>query len=382
MYILFVCSEYPPAPHGGIGTFTQKLAEALLANGYKAAVIGYDENLNQTSTQNEKGVLVRRLAKPTSSFKLRLGSFTFSTDFIRQRIFLSKEINDFIAEIKPDLVESYDWSGPLYSKPTIPLIVRLHGAHSAHAYATGNKKSRILSYFERKNIRFADKLVAVSNHIGNLTLQSLGSTDKSFDTIYNSVDTNTFKPDPGILKDPNRLLFVGRLHPLKGLTQLILCCNELFRMHKQLELDVIGSGNEHYKQQLETLIDPAIKNRIHFRGAVQHHELTFYYNRSALLLLPSQSEAFGITAIEAMACGTPVVMTDKASGPEIITDNHNGLLVDFNNIQEAAKRISELLANNDLYRNIRHQAQETIWQRFSSDAILSQNIKLYESVIR
>jgi glycosyltransferase involved in cell wall biosynthesis len=381
MHILFVCNEYPPCPHGGIGVFTKKLAEAFVLKGYKASVIGYDETIRSTQTKVENGVLVRRLPKHRSTVKLTLGKYTLSFEPISSRKNLSKNLDAFIKEIKPDLVESYDWGGPLYKKPGIPLIVRMHGANTAHAFAQSKPVSSILSYFERRNIKFATSLIAVSDYIGMLTLNSLKLSRLSFKTIYNAVDTNEFHPNNAIVKNRSKLLFVGRIHPLKGLNELIRCCNILFQQNPSLTLDIIGDGNDHYKQELESIIDDTIKHRIRFIGRVPHHELAKYYNEAAILFMPSQSEAFGLTAIEAMACRTAVAITNKASGPEIVTDRVNGLLIDFNDSEIAAKTINDLLSDQNLIEDLATAGLKHIKENFTLHKIIEQNIATYKQVL-
>lgn len=380
MRILYVCSEYPPTVHGGIGVVVKDLAEGLLEHNHAVAVIGYDPLVSGNQLQLENGVLVRRLQ--LQKFRhLRIGRYVLSFEPIISRKYLSLQLEEFIESFRPDLVESFDWSGPLWKKPSVKSIVRLHGANTAHQVYEKKKPSRILAYFERKNVAFADALCAVSEHIGQLTLHALNVEHRRFTCLYNFVNTDRFRPLDGINRDPFKLLYVGRLHPRKGLSELFLILKELFQLNPNVFLELAGPYQEPYKEILIQMIPMECRTRITFHGKVPHEELPALINSARLFVMPSRSEAFGLTAIEAMACGTATMLTNKASGPEIVDEGKTGWLVDINNPVETANKINDLLQKPHLMNLVASEGRNHVLRHFSKEVVMAQNIDFYKSLL-
>src|SRR5688572_4144806 len=122
--ILFICNEYPPAPHGGIGIIIKTLAEELVKQNFSIAVLGYHDQLMIDEVGNRGGVKVYSLAKRPFYIKNKIAQTIFD------RILLTRAMLRVEAEFAPDIVESFDWSGPLLRKPKrAKLVVRMHGAH-------------------------------------------------------------------------------------------------------------------------------------------------------------------------------------------------------------------------------------------------------------
>src|SRR5580765_5912553 len=188
MKICFVCNEYPPVPHGGIGTFVRTLATFFARQRHNVLVVGFGENGARQAWEDE-GVEVSHPKMPMHWFALAKTNRCASTFWAGiKRIALSKAVSQLAKKRCVDVVESYDWSGPLWRHPSAPLVVRMHGANTAHCAYERRHPSRKLRHFERKNLGMADGLVAVSEHIGGLTVRSVGLPNKSYRVIYNAVD--------------------------------------------------------------------------------------------------------------------------------------------------------------------------------------------------
>src|ERR1051326_7697324 len=191
MKICFVCNEYPPAPHGGIGTFVRTLATFFAREGHNVMVVGFGEPGAAPVTWEDQGVVVNHPRMPMQWLSDRNGYAQVFRGGLK-RMVLSKTINRLASKRCVDVVESYDWSGPLWRHPSVPLVVRMHGANTAHCVYERRRPSRKLKHFERKNVGMADQLIAVSEHIGGLTVRSVGLPNKAYRVIYNAVDTDLF----------------------------------------------------------------------------------------------------------------------------------------------------------------------------------------------
>ncbi|MEO7077170.1 MAG: glycosyltransferase [Ktedonobacterales bacterium] len=163
------------------------------------------------------------------------------------------------------------------------------------------------------------------------------------------------------------LLFVGRLDPIKGIDLLL---ESLSLMQTRAQLLVVG-GNPDGDPEVERLRalaeDLGIADRVRFPGAASQQELPTYYRAADALVVTSRYESFGLVAVEALACGTPVVASQVGGLPSVVHDGENGLLVPWRSPTTFAERLDELLADEALQARLRAQARPSVerfdWQR-------------------
>lgn len=384
MKILFVCNEYPPVPYGGVGIFTQTIARELVAQKHEVIVAGYDRYASSTHWELDEKVKVLRIKQLPHPRLLRFGRYTLLHD-LRERMYLSKTVNNLVRESDVDLVESYDWSGPLWSRTPKPLIVRMHGAHSAYAYYEGRRMPRFLNFIEKRNISLANGLVAVSQHIGELTLNAF-RLEKEYRVIYNGVDTNVFFPRK-TESDKREILFVGTVSRRKGIFELFQAMPKILEIVPDARLTIVGrlptDPIEKYNliDSLLTRIPENKRGAITFTGVLPHSDLPILYSQAACVVFPSLVEAFALVWGEAMACGAAVVLTSRASGPEMIEDKVSGLLVDPSDLDVLAAAVVNILLDKDAREYMRHNAVKRVKKKFSLDNIIQQNIRYYEEMI-
>lgn len=373
MKILFICNEYPPNPYGGIGSFTKLMAESLEKNGHQAIVFGYGKT---DSIRNINGVTVIFIKKPNNPRNIFI---SFFLHILNRYVFFLK-LKKAIEQYRPDLIETYDWSAPLVFKiKGTQTVLRMHGSNSVFNTYANIPLSRVYYYFEKRSFKNADYLVSVSDFIGNES-KSLFNLNKRIMTIYNGVDINRFH-DLHLKRDKNQLLLVGRMHPYKGFDDLFRALNHVFDQNRDVYLNVICTVIESYKNSLLKLVDKKHHGRINFLGRIPNEELVNYYNRTNVLILPSKTEAFPIIPLEAMACGTPVIISDRFSAREIVEDNVDGFLVNTLDKSVFANRMIEIIGEQDEIELMRQKVRNKIVQNFSIEKIIKDNILFYQSVI-
>ena len=123
-----------------------------------------------------------------------------------------------------------------------------------------------------------------------------------------------------------------------------------------------------------------MKDSVQFEGAVAHEELPWYYCAADLLMVPSYYESFGLVALEAMACGTPVVAARVGGLPSLVRDGQNGYLVPWHCPEPFAERLEVLLTHNDL-RDQMGQAAYRFAKEMSWEAVARRFVSLYEDLI-
>src|SRR5260370_26966999 len=115
MRICFVCNEYPPAPHGGIGTFVRALATYFSAAGYTVFTTGFAPNKQCSEPWTDKGVSVVPLRAPACLLSSRLSNrYSRFAASLLERLPLSYQLERLVRQHRIEIVESYDWSGPLW----------------------------------------------------------------------------------------------------------------------------------------------------------------------------------------------------------------------------------------------------------------------------
>lgn len=148
------------------------------------------------------------------------------------------------------------------------------------------------------------------------------------------VDMAEFCPEGPAHQEPGfdrYLLYVGRLDRMKGLFDLLAAAAELLPHHPGLGLVLVGSGSDEIalRQRAETL---GIAERVRFKGAILNRDLPLYFRGAAAFVLPSVTtkaweEQVGMTNLQAMACGRPVISTTSGAIPEYVPDGVCGILV-------------------------------------------------------
>lgn len=186
--------------------------------------------------------------------------------------------------------------------------------------------------------------------------------------VPTGVDLERFKTSLGAKKGGNAktIVFVGRLHPVKGVQYLIEAMAIVHREMSEVELVIVGDGIE--RSRLEELADKLdLHGNIQFAGQVPQERVPSIMHRADAFVLPSLSESFGIVNLEAMAAGLPIIATKVGGIPEIVNEGVNGYLVNAKRPDEIADRILMLLRNDEVREKIsvnnREKAEMFTWGR-------------------
>lgn len=196
---------------------------------------------------------------------------------------------------------------------------------------------------ERQLLEAADAVIAVSRSLAQQYLEYHWQIPTPV-VIPNGVDTRFYRPDPHAHREAGRLLFAGRLSPQKGCDLAIRALRELLPTFPELTLHIAGAGawEQAYRNLARRL---GCGDRVHWLGWLDPVQLRQEYRRCGLFLMPSRFEPFGLSALEAMACGAPVVAAATGGLPEFITDQENGFLVSPANPAALAEAVRALLVN-------------------------------------
>ena len=182
------------------------------------------------------------------------------------------------------------------------------------------------------------------------------------------------------------LLFVGRLERLKGVEVAIRALALLRdRQHDDVRLLILGEdsheGDESEKDRLKAIAaEVGVRDRVDFLGSVAHHELPYFYASADVCVMPSYSESFGLVALEAQACGCPVVASGVSGLRSVVRDEVSGYLIDEHDAAAYAERIGRLLEDRELAQQMGRRGS-LLAQRFSWTRTADRLEGLFDGVV-
>jgi glycosyltransferase involved in cell wall biosynthesis len=235
--------------------------------------------------------------------------------------------------------------------------------------------------------RKADHIITVSQFSKTQIVERLAVHPSKISVIPNGV-APIFRLQDGqqpdlrpVGKQEPYLLYVGNLKPHKNLIRL-LSAFAIFRNHTHLDwkLLLVGPGGKDESKQLDLHgANLGISNSIFFQNNVAQECLPGLYRKAQLLVLPSLIEGFGLSVVEAMACGTPVACSNASSLPEVAGDAARY----FNplNVEDIASALEDLALSEELRARLRHNGLKRAGQ-FSWDESARQHSEVFDRVLR
>jgi glycosyltransferase involved in cell wall biosynthesis len=217
-------------------------------------------------------------------------------------------------------------------------------------------------------------------------LLRLGS--RPIEVIYNPVDTDFFSPRPEVEEDKGLIVYVGTLCKKKGVQQLIQAIPKVLRAAPGTRLWLVGRDwkdpetGKSYMSYLHTLIPADLRDRIIFKGPVEHDEVPNVLAQAWICVFPSLMEAHPVVWIEALSMGKATVASETGPGPEVIQDGVSGLLCNPYDPDSIAEKILRLLWNEELREQIKKEARRQAVERFSISSIIEQNESFYQRCIQ
>jgi D-inositol-3-phosphate glycosyltransferase len=234
-------------------------------------------------------------------------------------------------------------------------------------------------------------------------LETLVSRIGKIDVIPCGTDVSTFRPISkadarkrlGISAKEKVVLYVGRFDKRKGIETLVRATAELRSQLEQgeeidpqhLKLLIVGGSDPQEadgaeRRRIEEIVSELdLAANTDFVGMVGHDRLALYYTAADVCAIPSHYEPFGLVAIEAMACGTPVVASNVGGLKFTVISEETGLLVPPQNVSEFARAIGRILTDEVWARKIRRQASTRVQENFSWTGVAIQLSDLYRQLL-
>lgn len=379
MRVLHVAASMSPE-WGGPVKVIQGLTESLVKRGVQISVFAPSKNPKKAIIP--KGVDVRLFPESIFAKIWRNHSFQLAKA-------LKKEVARFdIIHIHEIWHHSHFAAYRVAKFLGIPFVVSIHGELEPWGLNFKRCKKRIYSsLIQRRILQEASALHAITTReVQNI--KNFGISNKVV-VIENGINLSEFQNLPPKqklieyfpeLQGKKILLFLGRLHVNKGLDILIRAFSRIIEKHPDARLLLVGPDENGYKDQIIELVrEENITEKVIFTGLLIGEKKQSALSGADLFILPSYSEGFSISILEAMASGLPVIITKPCNFPEV--EEQNAGIVINPDVSELEGAMSKLLVSMEIRRKMGENGQKLVMDKYNWEAISDKMFNLYEDVL-
>lgn len=251
-----------------------------------------------------------------------------------------------------------------------PLLVTIHSTEFDKSKKIGKQRYKK----ENRGMKAANKIIAISDYTKNIIVSKYSINPKKIFVIGNGIKKREIpKKKFGKTK---YILSLGRIVYQKGLPHLIDAAKKVVEKDKNVKFLIVGSGMKKYVNKLKKKVKKlGLEKHVSFLGFVPNTAI--YYKKAYLFVMPSVSEPFGITPLEALSYGNPSIIS-KQSG--IAKYYKNCLKVDYWDSEALAKKILFLLSNRSSYNKLRKAAIKEL-KDFSWEDVAEKTLRLYYKIV-
>lgn len=273
-----------------------------------------------------------------------------------------------------DVIHCHDWitvpaALALQAKTGLPMVVTVHSLEWDRS--AGFYPQTWIEELEKRAVREADGVIAVSGYTKGLLVERYGAPEERVHPVHNGVDFGKFadvgERDYG--QGRPYVLFLSRLSRQKGPMYFMRAARRVLEKRPQTQF-VVGGKGEMLTECVDYAVEHGMADRVRFAGFVPDEELAELYDRSAVYVLPSVSEPFGISILEAMTSGLPTVVSKTTGVGEALT---HVLKADYWDTEEMADMIVRLLRSQslreELGRNGAREVRKFTWENCARKTI-------------
>ncbi len=387
MKIMHLTWEFPPYKVGGIGTVIDELTKNQLAQGLEPVVVtcGFEGNFGY---ENRNGVHVYRFNAdyiPAEDFH----SWALQMSMLMQN--KACEVMREHSDVK--LIHAHDWlvataAVGIKHIYRIPMISTLHALESGRYGGISGDRQELIHSLEKKLAYESWKIICNSEFMKRSISYSLSIPHDKIEVIPNGVDADQLKIDFDYSKEKSRyamphesiIFYVGRLVWEKGVDIMVGSIPSVLAKNPDAKFVFAGCG--YMMNRLKKLAyEIGVGDKTLFLGYIDDDSLKKLLHLSDIVIVPSRYEPFGITALEAMACHTTVIVADTGGLAETVSHELDGLKVWPESSDSLAWGINRLLGDSNLVNDLCSNAYNKVTKGYTWSGITEKVNTLYNSVI-
>ena len=399
MKVLMFGWEFPPMSSGGLGTACYGLTRGLSNQGIGVSFVlpyasddmkaEYVNLIPANNLERVKMVGVNSLLHAyitssqyqTSLLKLKKNSKVkklYGND-LYQEVYRFSLKASMIAEHETfDVIHAHDWLTYLAGIKARevsgkPLVIHVHATEFDR---TGGNVNQVVYDIERKGMHAADLIIAVSNFTKEKIIQHYGIDPSKVIVVHNAVDLKYSDHDFKVDKKDKLVLFLGRLTLQKGPDYFIEAAKKCLEFDPDIKFVIAGTGDMK-GYLIEKVAEMGLSDKVLFAGFVSDADLDRMYQMADVYVMPSVSEPFGITPLESMKNGTPVIISKQSGVSEVIT---HCLKIDFWDVDQLVDKIIAVLKYEELKDALKHHGNIEI-KKFDWDVPAKKCIDVYNKAL-
>jgi len=398
MKILMLGWELPPHNSGGLGVACYQLCKALSKYAVDVEFIlpyqadhGIDfMNVTAAHPQDVETIIKSGIAYDSYKYVLSDGREEWHDIFDQQQMF-EVAVGQIVRMREFDIIHSHDWltfRAALRAKQVLgcPLVLHVHSVESDRA--GGHRGNSLVREIEEMAFHAADTVIAISDWTRQAIMRDYGIPADKIEVIHNSIEradivpldiglANTYQYLASLRAQGYRVVTnVGRLTVQKGLPNLLQAAKIVLAYAPKTMFVIVGSG-EQYFELIELAANLGIAKNVIFTGFQRGKPWRDAFAIGDLFVMPSVSEPFGLTPLEAIGYGTPSLISKQSGVSEVLS---NTLKVDFWDIDEMANQIIAVVQNDPLRDELIKNAMKEL-DRFSWNDAAGKLFNLYRQYV-
>jgi len=388
--------EFPPFNSGGLGTACYGLTRGLYNQGVDVSFVLPKAN------KSMKADFVKIVSADLKRIEVNSMLKGYMTNETYKRAFYGNNSGDpgiygrnlidevrryakkaaLIAQLEShDVIHAHDWLTYLAGIEAKkisgkPLVVHVHATEFDRS---GDHPNQEVYDIEREGMHNADIIISVSNFTKSKVVEHYGIPPKKVHVVHNAVDFNDsdFSNEDFSIKDYEKIvLFLGRITMQKGPDYFIDAAKKALEIQPNIKFIMAGTGDME-SAMIEKAANLGISDKMLFTGFLKHEDLDKAYQIADLYVMPSISEPFGITPLEAIRNNTPVLISKQSGVSEVL--NHC-LKIDFWDIDQMVNKMVATLRYNELHKTLKEHGAIEI-KKFNWNIPAEKCVQVYNKIL-
>lgn len=394
MIVLQLTSDYLPNPLWGMGWHVKFLIEAIRKKGVIVHIgapnksKNIDKNVITTTKEEDQHYLSPNAYEIFNDFK----------KFIEWQKLLAKKIIE--KKIEPDIIHCHNWMSWIIAKeikkvyPNVKIISTFHLIQKQYDTMVENpitKEHDKIIEIENQMLKESDKIILLTKRQLNLIKEGYEKIPlKKIEIIplgmyFPEISFKEMLRKKVSQKNIN-ITFVGRIEEDKGVSQILKAFSKISLSNDKIQLNIIGKGSK-----LNSLKKKYVQNKkIIFHGFLNRNELNKILEKSFIFCLPSYSESFGTSVMEAMSFGAVPIFSKGDSVPNLYRENFHGLKIPLKMVsgkytieeEDIIKKLNFLIDHQKILKILSKNTYEFSRKKYSMEKIVKKTLKTYEGIIK